>query len=188
MENQFLELELAKLLDQSVNSIHMFSVLFLTLMDQMGTHKANDMVPFPASLYNLSASPLRWVWTPEARSGLWRDSWPPNIYSVLSANCSQVRGTFLAATVVHSRQETLRKGKGEEAGMWFWRQINTISYARNKLKRLSGKADSFCQERKTKGKFILKETFYFPLAARAPWQSYFLWSPFHYGLFHPFKH
>ena len=117
MENQFLELELAKLLDQSVNSIHMFSALFLTLMDQMGTHKANDMVPFPASLYNLSASPLRWVWMPEARSGLWRDSWPPNIYSVLSANCSQVRGTFLAATIVHSRQETLRKGKGEEAGM-----------------------------------------------------------------------
>lgn len=72
MENQFLELELAKLLDQSVNSIHMFSALFLTLMDQMGTHKANDMVPFPASLYNLSASPLRWVWAPEARSGLWR--------------------------------------------------------------------------------------------------------------------
>ena len=44
-------------------------------------------------------------------------SWPPNIYSVLSANCSQVRGTFLAAAVVHSRQETLRNGKGEEAGM-----------------------------------------------------------------------
>ena len=114
MENQFLELELAKLLDQSVNSIHMFSALFLTLMDQMGRHKANDMVPFPASLYNLLASPLRWVWMPEARSDLWRDSWPPNIYS---ANCSQVRETFLAATVVHSRQETLRKGKGEEAGM-----------------------------------------------------------------------
>lgn len=47
MENQFLELELAKLLDQSVSSIHMFSALFLTVMDQMGTHKANDMVPSP---------------------------------------------------------------------------------------------------------------------------------------------
>lgn len=79
MENQFLELELAKLLDQSVNSIHMFSALFLTLMDQMGTHKAHDMVPFPTSLYNLPASPLRWVWMPEARSDLWRDSWPPNL-------------------------------------------------------------------------------------------------------------
>lgn len=52
MENQFLELELAKLLDQPINSIHVFSALFLTLMGQKGSHKANDTVPFPTRLYN----------------------------------------------------------------------------------------------------------------------------------------
>lgn len=59
MENQFLELELAKLSwDYSTNSIHLLSALLLTLMDQVGTYKANDMVPFIASLYNLF--PLPW--------------------------------------------------------------------------------------------------------------------------------
>lgn len=59
MENQLLELELAKLSwDYSTNSIHLLSALLLTLMDQVGTYKANDMVPFTASLYNLS--PLPW--------------------------------------------------------------------------------------------------------------------------------
>lgn len=156
-------------------------------MGQKGSHKANDTVPFPTSLYNLSPSPLRWAWTPEARSDLWRDRWPPNIYSVLSANRSQVRGTFLAATVVQSRQDTLRKGQGEEADMWFWRQINTISCARNELKRLSGKTMIPSAKRENQRKIHFKRNLLLPLAARAR-QSYSLWSPFHCGFLHPFKH
>lgn len=112
MENQFLELEQAKLLDQPINSIHVFSALSLTLMGQKGSHKANDTVPFPTSLYNPSPSPLRWAWTPEARSDLWRDRWPPNIYSVLSANRSQVRGTFFGSNRSTQQARYLKKRPG----------------------------------------------------------------------------
>lgn len=71
--------------------------LLWTLMDQVGADKANDIVPFIASLYNLSPSPLRWAWTPEAKSALWRDK----VSLPISTPCcqptgSQVRRTFLA--------------------------------------------------------------------------------------------
>lgn len=117
MENQFLELEPAKL-SPSLNSIYLLSTLHSTLMDQVGAHKANDTVPFIASFCNLSPCPLRWVWMPEAKLALWRDRVGlPTSTLCCQPTGSQVRRTFLAVTVVQSRQETLRKGKGQEAGM-----------------------------------------------------------------------
>lgn len=111
-------------------------------------------------------------------------SQPPNIYS---ANCSQVRGTFLAVTVVHSRQETLRKGKGEEAGMWFWRQINTISYARNKLKRLSGKTMIPSAKRENQRKIHFKRNLFLPLGSQSTMTIIFSVKSFSLWAFPPFQ-
>lgn len=82
----------------------------------------------------------------------------------------------------------LKKRQGEEAGMWFWRQINTLNCARNKLKRLSGETRMPSAKRENQRKIHLKRNLLLPLAARAQWQSYFLWSPFHCGFLHYFKH
>lgn len=115
METQFLELELAKL-SGSTDSIHLLSALSLTLMDHVGTHKANDMVPFVASLYNLSPSPLRWTCTPEAGSNLLeRQSWPPDIDAVLSAKWVPGEENIFGSHRRTQQARDLTESKGEEA-------------------------------------------------------------------------
>lgn len=127
------------------------------------------MAPLTVSLYNLSLSPRR-IQAPEARSDLWREA----VGLSTSTLCCQptgslVRRILFVVTAVHSRQETLGKKKKKkererrQACDSGDKKINTISHARGKLKRISGKTASFCQERKPK-EIYLKRTFYFPLA------------------------
>lgn len=164
VENQFLEIGLAKLSwEYSVNSIHLLSALFLTLMDQAGAYKANGMVPSIDFIYNLSPSPLRWAWTPETRSALWNGRIGLPTSTVLSANWLPGEENVFGSNSSTQQARDLKK-RQEEADMWFWRQINTISCARNKLKRLNGKTPISSAKRENQRKI------HFNRSLLLPWQ------------------
>lgn len=70
-----------------------------------------------ARLYNLSPSPPRWACMPQGQvSSLERQSWPPNIHSVLSANWVPGEKGIFGSTSSTQQSRDLKKRQGRGGG------------------------------------------------------------------------
>lgn len=81
-------------------------------MDQVGADKAKDMVPFVASLKSLSVSPEVGLDARSQVSPLERHNWPPNIYSVLSANWFPGEENIFGSNCSREQARDLKKRQG----------------------------------------------------------------------------
>lgn len=137
--------------DRSISQQYSLAFCSVLNTDWPSGHIQGNMVPFIPALYSLSLSPEVGGDARGQGSSLERQSWPPNIYSVLSANWLPGEENIFGSN--HSTQQARdlkkRQGRGGSHVIPETNKRNQLCWKQTEKTQWED-ADSFCQERKPK--------------------------------------